>query len=51
MLTQFWGNYVKEEHIALEENYREANRLLDDINKVVSQLSERLSKEERGNAN
>ena len=51
MLTQFWGNYVKEEHIALEENYREANRLLDDINKVVSQLSERLNKEESKDAN
>lgn len=51
MLTQFWGNYVKEEHITLEENYREANRLLDDINKVVRQLSERLTKEESEDAN
>ena len=51
MLTQFWGNHVKEEHIALEQNYREGNRLLDDVNKVVSQLSECFSKEESEDAN
>lgn len=51
MLTQFWGDYVKEEHIVLEENYREANRLLDEYNKVVSQVSEHLNKEESEDAN
>ena len=45
MLTQYWGGVVREEHIELEENYKEANKLLDEANEVLPEAFKRIKEE------
>ncbi len=35
MVTQFWGNWIKDEHIELEKNYNEVNKILDEISSLL----------------
>ena len=51
MLTQYFGNVVKEEHINLESNYNEANSILGGINELLTQVSMILEQEGVANAN
>lgn len=39
MLTQYFGNRVKEEHIDLINNYNDVNSLLDSINELLTKSS------------
>ena len=50
MLTQYFGNSVKEDHIDLEKNYKEANTALDGINEVLATASSMLEQEATANA-
>lgn len=50
MLTQYFGNSIKEDHIELEKNYKEANTALDGINEVLVTASSMLEQEATANA-
>lgn len=50
MLTQYFGNSIKEDHIDLEKNYKEANTALDGINEVLATASSMLEQEATANA-
>lgn len=50
MLTQYFGNSVKEEHVDLEQNYNEVNSLLDEINGVLVKASTLIEQEATANA-
>jgi len=50
MLTQYCGNSIKEDHIELEKNYKEANTALDGINEVLVTASSMLEQEAIANA-
>lgn len=50
MSTQYFGNTIKEEHIELVENYREANSILDGIQKILLEASTLLEQEAATNA-
>jgi len=50
MLTQYFGNSVKESHFDLEKNYNEANTLLNGINEVLINASTILEQEVSNNA-
>lgn len=45
MLTQYLGSSVREAHVELEENYQEANDLLDDTNETILRAFQTLEKE------
>ena len=45
MLTQYWGSSVREEHVELEEHYKDANMLLDDAKKTVLEAFEIIDKD------
>lgn len=50
MLTQYFGNTIKEDHVDLENNYKEANTALDGINEVLATASSMLEREVTANA-
>ncbi len=50
MLTQYFGNSVKEYHIELENNYNEVNTILDGINEALAKASMMLEQEVIANA-
>ncbi len=50
LATQYFGNYVREEHVELEKNYTEANALLEDIYKTTNDALDFLKQEATTNA-
>lgn len=50
LATQYFGNYVREEHVTLEKNYTEANALLEDIYKTTNDALTFLEQEATANA-
>lgn len=50
MLTLYFGSSIKEDHIDLEKNYKEANTALDGINEVLATASSMLEQEATANA-
>lgn len=50
LATQYFGNYVREEHIELEKNYTEANALLEDLYKTTNDALVYLEQEATTNA-
>lgn len=45
MLTQYLGGAVREEHVELEENYKEANKILDEADEVLLEAFKRIKEE------
>lgn len=50
LTTQYFGNYVREEHVELEKNYAEANALLDNIYNTTNDALAFLEQEATANA-
>ena len=50
LATQYFGNYAREEHVALEKNYTEANALLEDTYKTTNDALAFLEQEATANA-
>ena len=51
MVTQYFSNHVKEEHIELEENYKKTNMLLKDVRQSFQKYSAHLHEEIKNYAN
>lgn len=50
LATQYFANYVREEHVELEKNYTEANTLLEDITQHTNEALAFLEQEATANA-